>query len=312
MIIRPVVIAHRGASGYLPEHTREAKALAYGQGADFLEQDVVATRDGALLVLHDIYLERVTDVATQFPDRRREDGHYYAIDFALDEVRRLCVHERVDEHGAAVFPGRFPPDRGGFRVSTLGEELELVAGLNSASGRRVGVYPEIKEPRWHARHGIDLTRLLLEELATRGYRSADDAVYVQCFDVAELERLRSEFSTELRLVQLLDGRPEHEAWLEGEGLAEVARHANALGVPWSRLVEAYDPARAVLKQSRLLERAEEAGLDLHVYTFRRERLPDFVADLEQLLALYLRDIPVAGWFCDFPDVAVKVRDGRSQ
>ena len=94
--IRPVVIAHRGASGYLPEHTFPAKALAYSMGADYLEQDVVATSDDELVVLHDIHLDRVTNVHTLFPERHRPDGRYYVRDFALDEIRQLLVHERCN------------------------------------------------------------------------------------------------------------------------------------------------------------------------------------------------------------------------
>ena len=93
----PAVIAHRGASGYLPEHTLPAKAMAYAMHADFLEQDVVATRDDALVVLHDIHLDRVTDVATRFPGRARDDGRYYVRDFDLAEIRALAVTERLDD-----------------------------------------------------------------------------------------------------------------------------------------------------------------------------------------------------------------------
>ena len=105
----PAVIAHRGACGYLPEHTLPAKAMAYAMGADFLEQDVVATRDDQLVVLHDIHLDRVTDVAAVYPDRARRDGRYYVRDFDLEEIRTLRVTERLDDEGRPVYPGRFPP-----------------------------------------------------------------------------------------------------------------------------------------------------------------------------------------------------------
>ena len=108
-----VIIAHRGASGYLPEHTLPAKAMAYAMNADFLEQDVVATRDDQLVVLHDIFLDRVTDVAERFPRRARTDGRYYVRDFDLDDIRQLNVTERLTETGLPVYPGRFPP-RGGW------------------------------------------------------------------------------------------------------------------------------------------------------------------------------------------------------
>src|SRR5262245_10608653 len=105
----PIVIAHRGASGYLPEHTLEGKALAFGLGADYLEQDVVATRDSQLVVLHDLYLDDVTDVAERFPGRQRQDGRHYAIDFDLVELQQLSVCERRRPGSSeARFPNRFP------------------------------------------------------------------------------------------------------------------------------------------------------------------------------------------------------------
>jgi glycerophosphoryl diester phosphodiesterase len=304
----PLVIAHRGASGYLPEHTAEAKALAYGQGADYLEQDVVATRDGELLVLHDLYLERVTDVAERFPERRRDDGHYYAVDFELAEVRTLCAGERRSPDGrTALYSGRFPVGRGHFRVSTLAEEIELVQGLNAATGRRVGIYPEIKEPRWHRQHGIDLSRLLLEQLASYGYRGPEDPVFVQSFDSEELKRLRSELSTSLRLVQLIDAGSEQAASLEPAGLRSIAEYADAIGPPLLSLIDAPSSQPARLLSSAARNHAREAGLWVHPYTFRRERLVPFATSLENMLVLYLRDVQPDGLFCDFPDVAVAAR-----
>ena len=115
-----VVIAHRGACGYLPEHTLEAKAYAHALGAHFIEQDVVATRDNELVVLHDIHLDRVTDVSDKFPDRKRSDGRYYARDFDLAEIKTLTATERRgDDDTTAVFPSRFPTGVGNFRVPTL-------------------------------------------------------------------------------------------------------------------------------------------------------------------------------------------------
>ena len=136
---RPIIIAHRGASGYLPEHTLAAKALAYCQGADYLEQDVVLTRDDHPVVLHDIHLDTVTNVADVFPDRQRADGRFYAIDFTLAELRQLKASERIDLNtGQAVYPNRFPVGSAAFGVPTLAEEIELVQGLNKTLGRQVG------------------------------------------------------------------------------------------------------------------------------------------------------------------------------
>ena len=147
--MRPVVIAHRGACGYLPEHTRAAKVLAYAMGADYLEQDVVASRDDELIVLHDIHLDRVTDVASRYPDRARRDGRFYVRDFDLDEIKTLRVHHRRNADDSLVYRGRDGTEGDDFRVLTFAEELALVRTLETAHGRPVGIYPEIKRPRWH-------------------------------------------------------------------------------------------------------------------------------------------------------------------
>ena len=157
----PIVIAHRGASGYLPEHTLAAKALAYGLGADFLEQDVVATRDGALVVLHDLHLDDVSDVARRFTGRQRADGRHYVIDFGLAELQTLRLFERrLPGSTAPRYPDRFPADVPVAGITTLADELRLVQGLNKSMRREVGIYPEIKEPAWHRRHGVDLAARL--------------------------------------------------------------------------------------------------------------------------------------------------------
>jgi glycerophosphoryl diester phosphodiesterase len=203
----PCVIAHRGASGYLPEHTREAKMLAYGQGADYLEQDVVATADEHLVVLHDICLDDVTDVARRFPQRRRGDGRFYVVDFTLDELKELRVIERRQEGtDQRVFPGRFPDDEVDFRIVTFDEELRLVRALNATTGRAVGVYPEIKDPAFHHGHGIDLAARLLDALRRFGYSRQEDPAVVQCFDANELERCRYQLGTRPRGVCSRDRR----------------------------------------------------------------------------------------------------------
>ena len=149
------VIAHRGACGYLPEHTLEAKAYAHALGADYIEQDIVATRDDELIVMHDIHLDRVTNVAERYPDRGREDGRFYVRDFDLEEIRSLVAWERRAADGVtAVFPNRFPTGVGAFRVPTLREEIKFIQGLNHSTGRQVGIYPEIKRPQWHRDEGV--------------------------------------------------------------------------------------------------------------------------------------------------------------
>jgi glycerophosphoryl diester phosphodiesterase len=305
----PVVIAHRGASGYLPEHTLEAKALAYGLGADYLEQDVVATRDAELVVLHDLHLDDVTDVALRFPTRRRADGRHYVVDFDLAELQQLTVTERRKPGAAAArFPDRFPAGKGAFRIATLDQELDLVAGLNHSMRRDVGVYPEIKHPQWHREHGIDLARLLLEKLAAHGYSDRSARAFVQCFDAAELRRVATELGCGLQLVQLVGTEAEYAELLTDRGLESVAQYASAVGASYTQLVTAVRPGAVLPQPAPVVAAARRAGLLLHPYTFRRDDLPSYAPDLESLLTLFFEEVAVDGLFCDHPDVAVLIRN----
>lgn len=308
---RPVVIAHRGASGYLPEHTLEAKALAYGLGADFLEQDLVATKDDALLVLHDVHLDRVTDVAERYPDRARPDGRWYARDFTLAEIRGLRVTERLDEQRReAVYPQRFPARSGSFRINTLAEEIALVQGLNAATGRRVGIYPEIKRPAWHREEGADLSALLLQALVQAGVTPDSLPVWIQCFDAAELGRLRKEFATPFRLVQLIgendwgESDTDYDALRTPQGLAALAATADAIG-PWVGQLYTLDD-RGRPRAAGLAADAHAAGLAVHPYTFRADDLAEGFPDLENMIRWFVAEVRVDGLFTDFPDRAVAV------
>jgi glycerophosphoryl diester phosphodiesterase len=296
----PLVIAHRGASGYLPEHTLPAKALAHGQGADYLEQDVVASRDGELLVFHDLYLDALTDVRERFPGRARPDGRHYCVDFDLAEIRTLQVRERRNPAtGELRFPGRFPVAAGAFGIVTLAEELAFVQGLNRSTGRVAGIYPEIKEPAWHREHGIDVGARLIETLARFGYRQASDPVFVQCFDADELRRLRTELGVGLRLVQLVAA--EGPA-LDDAALARLAGTVDALGADL-RLLLGGNPATGLAAAAR------RAGLQVHAWTVRSDQLPAGCTSLESLLDTLCRDLRVGGIFTDFPDRVRAYCDG---
>jgi len=310
---RPVVIAHRGASGYLPEHTLEAKALAYGLGADYLEQDLVASKDDALLVLHDIHLDRVTDVAERFPDRARADGRWYARDLTLAEIRRLRVTERLDGEGRqANYPGRFPARSGNFRINTLAEEIALVRGLNVSTGRKVGIYPEIKRPAWHRAEGVDLSALLLTALEQAGVTARSDVVHIQCFDAGELRRLREEFRTDFRLVQLIgendwgESDTDYDALKTEQGLAALAMTADAIG-PWVGQLYALD-GDGRPRPGRLAADAHAAGLAVHPYTFRADDLAAGFRNLEDMLRWFVTELRIDGVFTDFPDRAAAVFD----
>ena len=305
-----IVIAHRGASGYLPEHTLAAKALAHGQGAHFIEQDVVLTKDDVPIVLHDIHLDTVSDVAARFPDRKRDDGRYYAIDFTLAEIRMLNAHERISlKSGEAVFPGRFPNGKGAFAIPTLAEELELIQGLNVSTKRVAGIYPEIKDPAFHRAEGKDISRILIAMLADYGYRTKSDPVYLQCFDWNEVKRIRGELGYRGRLVQLLGENDwkiapdvNYDFLQSAAGLAEIAAVADGIG-PWIGQV-ASAPEGGKPEPTGLVEAAHAQGLEVHPYTFRADALPKYAATLDELLQLFLVDIGVDGIFTDFPDLGL--------
>jgi len=307
--LSPGVIAHRGASGYLPEHTLAAKALAHAQGADYLEQDVVATRDGRIIVCHDLYLERVTNVADIFPARHRKDGHFYAIDFEWSEIGELTVH--CDDSAASALVDAAAPAASSqpFRICTLEEEIEFIHALNRASGRRAGIYPEIKRPRWHAEQGIDLSGAVLRILADYGYKTAEDPVFVQCVDANELRHLKADLGTKLSLTQVM-GRKISQEQLTLEALVEIADYAAVLAPNYPLLLAPGDGGRPVA--SPLVDHARAAGLRLHPYTFNYVKLPEYVADLEALLDLVYEVAQVDAVFCDFPDVAVQFRDAVAQ
>ena len=313
--MRPVVIAHRGASGHLPEHTLQAKALAYAMGADYLEQDIVATRDDELVVLHDIHLDGVTDVAQRFPGRARKDGRFYVRDFTLAEIETLAVHERTDHKGRQVFPSRHPHRGSEFRVNTLGRELELVADLRDSGGHEVGIYPEIKSPAWHVAEGVDITILVLNVLEQYGYRRHSDPVYLQCFDEREVRRIRHELGCELKIVQLIgedswsDEPTNFAAMRTARGLEKLAKTVDGIG-PWvNRLYKLRRRDRTV-SDSGLVRRAHEQGLVVHPYTYRSDALPDGFDTFNELLRFTIEDLAIDGLFTDFPDAAVRYLRSR--
>jgi len=301
---RPLVIAHRGASGYLPEHTLAAKALAHSQGADFLEQDVVATRDGQLIVCHDVYLERVTDVKTRYPARHRTDGHFYAIDFDWHEIRTLRRLGDDSLTKPAQAPDGIYADAAQ-RICALAEEIEFIHSLNRAQRHSSGIYVEIKNPRWHREQGCDITSTVLRVLADCGYANAADPIFLQCFDAVELRRVREELGSSLRLVQLV-GRGSPPELLASGGLERIAEYATALGPNYRLLLDVSDTDELVM--TPLVSEARRAGLLLHPYTFNRDAIPAYAETLEELLALAYRMLVPDAVFCDYPDVAVQVRD----
>ncbi|NAZ54533.1 glycerophosphodiester phosphodiesterase [Vibrio toranzoniae] len=324
----PLVIAHRGASGYLPEHTLPAKSLAYAMKPDYIEQDVVMTKDDQLVVLHDHYLDRVTNVAERFPTRARADGRYYAIDFTLAEIKSLTVTEgfNIDKQGNKVagFPERFPMWQSDFRVATFAEEIELIQGLNKTLGYDVGIYPEIKAPWFHRHEGKDISQAVLVTLKQYGYLSKDDKVYLQSFDTNELQRINNELmpamQMDLKLVQLMaytdwnetmtyqgdKATPYNYDWMfEDEGMKKVASYADGIG-PWKPMLVDDASTKSNIMIKPLMKSAKDAGLDVHPYTFRADpgRIPAYADNFDGMLDVFYNQVKVDGLFTDFPDKAV--------
>lgn len=269
-----LIIAHRGASAERPEHTLAAYELAIDQGADFIEPDLVATKDLVLVSRHENELSGTTDVASreEFEDRRRDktiDGQkiagWFAEDFTLAELRTLRAKERIPSLRPAN--ARFD---GLYQVPTLAEIVKLVRAKQAATGRRIGIYPELKHPEFLLQNaGIDMVDLLLREFRTLGITPADP-VFVQSFEIAPLQRLkqRSDFKL-VQLVAPIGGPADEPAMRYAEmvtpiGLAEVAKYADAVGAHIA-LVLTPDGG-----PTTLVADAKAAGLAVHAWTVRPE------------------------------------------
>ena len=303
---RKIVVAHRGASGYLPEHTLEAIALGYAMGADFLVQDVVLTKDDHPIVIHDIQLDAVTDVSDVFPDRARSDGRFYAIDFTLSEIKTLRVTERIDlRTKSAVYPKRFPEGESHFQVPTLAEEIELIQGLNRSTGRNIGIYTEIKSPAWHREQGKDISKMVLTVLNRYGYNDKSDNAYLQCFDQSEIRRIRYELDSGLKLIQLISGADaDFDVLRTPGGLKKLSAYVDGIGPSMSNIIKGRDKDGKLIFTT-LVKDAHKVGLEVHTYTFRADALPEYVKTFDELLHIFLVDAKVDGIFTDFPDLAIE-------
>jgi glycerophosphoryl diester phosphodiesterase len=310
----PIVIGHRGASGYRPEHTLASYELAIEQGADFIEPDLVATKDGVLVARHENEIGGTTDVAAhpEFADRRTTrviDGApltgWFTEDFTLDELRTLRARERLPEvrPGSAAFDGQFA-------IPTLEDIVDLARRAGERRGHMVGLYPETKHPTYFRSIGLPLEEPLVATLHAAGYQADDASVFIQSFEADSLRRLAG--LTSLRLVQLLTAGPQAAERTDAQALAEVAGYARAIGAD-KDLVIPRDGAGNLLNESSLVADAHAAGLLVHAWTFRAEKtflaanIPDAGAEYAVFYATGLD-----GVFTDQPDLAVAARARSSR
>ena len=322
---QPLVIAHRGASGYRPEHTLASYLLAIEFGADYVEPDLVATRDGQLIARHEPLLDDTTDVKSrpEFASRRstktldgKEVTGFFASDFTLEEIRQLRAVQS-NQARSKEYDGKFG-------VPTFEEILDLVEQESARRGRRIGIYPETKHPAFHLQLKLPLEDRLLAALNRRGLNNAATPIFIQSFESANLQYLRAK--TELPLVQLMDegsivyddsGRHvasvsipdygDHRGAERPTSLADVAKYANAIG-PWKRLI-LRDVGQPELLTTTVIQQAHQAGLRVHTYTFRNEPAtlaPEYNNDpLREYRRFY--ELGVDGVFSDFSDTALKAR-----
>ena len=343
---RPIIIGHRGTAGYLPEHTLESYALAVELGADYIEPDLVATKDGYLIARHEPNIINTTDVADhpEFASRKRtaiidgaaEEG-YFASDFTLSEIKTI--------HAKQAFAERPQQFNGRFDIATLEEIIALAKRKTEETGRTIGIYPETKHPTYHQRIGLPLEERLINALTKAGWNHIGSPVFIQSFEQANLKKLRK--MTPLPLIQLIDaddvnadgslafnapydrpydwtasGDPALQArtfaYLTSDaGLKEVASYADGIS-PWKRYIVSTvtaglsgpgEASRSLLAANDLITRAHKAGLLVHTWTFRNEqrRLASNYAGNPVNEYLQFYRLGIDGVFSDFADTAYAAR-----
>lgn len=295
----PLIIAHRGASGYLPAHTTEAAAFAHALGTDSIHQDVMLSKDGIAVVVHEGSFQDSTNVATVFPDRHM-DGTYSALDFTLQELQTLQVSQPETNADSSRFPAR----KGVFRIATLEEHLQLLTGLNKSRKRDVGCTVEIQQPAIHRSRGLDPAGEVLRLLQKFGYTDADDPVFVQCRDVAEIRRIRVELKCRLPLIQLLD-EP-----VTASALSAHSQVADGICVPLHAVLTS-EPGQPP-HVTDLVHMAHQHALLVYVRTFQTDRLPEYAESPASLLDLLVRKSGVDGIFTDQPDVVLAWRQAATK
>ncbi|MEH2367465.1 glycerophosphodiester phosphodiesterase [Nostoc sp.] len=323
----PIIIAHRGASGYRPEHTLAAYELAIALGADYIEPDLVSTKDGVLIARHENEISETTDVAshaefahlqtTKIIDGESKTG-WFTEDFTLTELKTLRAKERIPQVRSqnTAYDGLF-------EIPTLQEIIDLVKVKSGEINRTIGIYPETKHPTYFQSIGLALEAPLLATLTANGYQGANAPVFIQSFEVGNLQDLSTK--TDLPLVQLLNnsGKPydfvisgcerTYTDLVTASGLKEIAKYAKAIGIHKNLLVPRDSNGKlrrrgAACRQispTSLVIDAHAAGLLVHVWTFRNEDcfLPlDFQGNPQAEYELFF-SLDVDGVFSDYPDTA---------
>ena len=293
----PLIIGHRGASGHRPEHTLASYRLAAMMGADYIEPDLVSTKDGVLIARHENEIGGTTDVSVKFPERKATkqiDGEmvtgWFTEDFTLAEIKTLRAKERL-----AFRSHEFD---GAFEVPTFDEVIELAQKEGAANGRTIGVYPETKHPTYFRSIGLPLEDRLLAALERHDWNHRESPVFIQSFE-DNLRGMRTKAS--VHMIRLMEGKIPTDAELR-----EIAMYADGIG-PNSRMVIPVDADRRLMAPTDLVARAHAAGLLVHIWTLRAEPMflsPSYHGDFDAEFRRF-RALGVDGIFTDFPDVAFR-------
>ncbi|CAF0759715.1 unnamed protein product [Rotaria sp. Silwood1] len=306
---RPLVIGHRGTA-YLPELTLASQSMAYAYGADIIEIDVCLSRDNQLIVIHDIYLDGVSNVAEVFPNRNRSNGFHYVIDFDLEELRRLSIRERfIPFNGTQVFPLRLPSNTNiSFRLSTLNETVELLLGLNRATGQRRQLLIEIKKPEYHSKYNKSISSIVLATLNAYNLIQTTDPVILQTFHIEELMHIRRNLGSKLRLFALMtwnqinESSSDYDFYRSEEGIRNLSNVVQALA-PNHEFVVNYDSNGTILGFTNLTKWAHQYGLTVYPFTFRQDLFPG--NNFEKLIAYFWHTVKVDGFITDHPNVILE-------
>ncbi|CAF2389203.1 unnamed protein product [Rotaria sp. Silwood2] len=307
---RPLVVGHRGTA-YLPELTLASQSMAHAYGADIIEIDVCLSRDNQLIVIHDIYLDGVTNVGDVFPNRSHSDGLNYVIDFDLDELRRLNIHERVRPlNGTQVYPLRFPSkSKVPFHLSTLNETIELLLGLNRATGRQRQLLIEIKKPEYHSKYNKSISSIVLATLSAYDLTRSSDPIIVQTFHIEELMYIRKNLGSQLRLFALMtwnyiqESSSDYDFYRSEDGIRNLSKIVQGLA-PNHQLVVDYDLNGVIIGTTNLTKWAHQYNLNVYPYTFRQDLFSG--SSFEELVKYFWHTVKVDGFITDHPDVILEL------
>ena len=316
-----LIIAHRGASAYLPESTQEAMTLAHAMNAHYVEFDLVLSKDDIPVIIHDLYLDNLSDVAQKFPQRKRKDGHYYVIDFTLDELKSLKMSEVFtlkDKQQQQKYPKRFPMGTSSFTISTLAEMIELIQGLNRVSSKNIGFCIEIKKPWFHKQEGKDISKVVLNTFKDYGLNTRN--LYFSSFDYPELVRIKKELlpqmGIDVNLVFALGKNEWNETYVlengkwvafdytpfqTGEKNAELSKIVMGIAPNYNEL---FTINNNKAQPNNFVKNAHKNNLKVFVWTHRADALPSWANSTDALFDAILFKAGADGVFTDFPDLGI--------